>query len=153
MAAVRSQRVIVLFDGQNFYRNARRAFFYEATVPGRAGQFWPRAVAELIVARYDDRELRDVRAYFGRPDRTRDPFGHAANVRQSVAWSKSGVQVRPRMHEPRDLAASMLAAAHELRDAPASAIEVWMRRTDHHEVSAALRELMEEAIGEPLFEE
>ena len=63
----------------------------------RHGQFWPRAAAELIVGRYTDRELSDVRIYTGRPDRTRQPRGHRANVRQSQAWVRSGVRVYPRL--------------------------------------------------------
>ena len=63
----------------------------------RHGQFWPRAAAELIVGRYTDRELSDVRIYTGRPDRTRQPRGHRANVRQSQAWARSGVGVYPRL--------------------------------------------------------
>ena len=87
----------VLFDAQNFYRSARRAFFDDAVDPPWLGQFWPLAVAEMIVGRDDGRELCTVRIYTGRPDRTKDVRGHSANVRQSQAWTRSGVRVRPRM--------------------------------------------------------
>ena len=90
-------KTVVLFDAQNFYRGARRAFFDDRGDSSRLGQFWPRAVAEMIVGRDEGRELSGVRIYTGRPARTKQPRGHAANVRQSEAWSRSGVGVYPRL--------------------------------------------------------
>ncbi|MEX2373510.1 MAG: NYN domain-containing protein [Dehalococcoidia bacterium] len=101
MSAVAAQRTVVLIDAQNAYMGARRVFFASdypapARPPTHCGQFHPLALARLLVARTPGRILHEAHVYRGRPNRHIDPRGHAANVRQSVVWAASGVQVHPR---------------------------------------------------------
>ena len=60
-------------------------------------------MADLVITRDEGRHLSEVRAYTGRPDRTKDARGSAAHERQSAAWAESGVAVRWRLLSyPRD---------------------------------------------------
>lgn len=102
MTGVTPDRVIVFIDGQNMYRGARRAFFRDndrtaPSAPNICGQFHPRALAELLVARRssgrDGRGLAQVRIYRGQPDGYIDRIGHAASERQVQVWRESGVEV------------------------------------------------------------
>jgi hypothetical protein len=79
------KRVAVFIDAQNFYRNARRAFFDDSNALSPHGQVRPIAVGRLLAARDPDRELISVRLYTGRPDGFLQPKAHAANVRQCQA--------------------------------------------------------------------
>lgn len=96
------KRVVVFIDAQNFYRNARRAFFDDANDPRRFGQVNPAAVGELLAARDAGRQLVGVRLYTGRPDAFLQPKAHAANVRQCQAWEALGCYVfhRPLRYPP-----------------------------------------------------
>jgi len=91
------KRMVVFIDAQNFYRNARRAFFDDASDPYQWGQYRPWAVGELLARRDPDRELASVRLYTGRPDANLQPKAHAANVRQCLAWEAAGCYV---FHRP-----------------------------------------------------
>lgn len=96
------KRVVVFIDAQNFYRNARRAFFEDSTDPYTYGQVRPAAVGSLLATREADRELTQVRLYTGRPDAYLQPKAHSANVRQCQAWESSGCYVfhRPLRYPP-----------------------------------------------------
>lgn len=96
------KRVIVFIDAQNFYRNARRAFFDDATDPYTRGQFRPEAVGAILASRDPDRTLTQVRLYTGRPDANLQPKAHRANVRQCKAWEGAGCYVfhRPLRYPP-----------------------------------------------------
>ena len=96
------KRVVVFIDAQNFYRNARRAFFEDATDSYVRGQVRPLAVGELLAAREPGRELAGVRLYTGRPDAYLQPKAHRANVRQCRAWEAAGCYVfqRPLKYPP-----------------------------------------------------
>jgi uncharacterized LabA/DUF88 family protein len=96
------KRVVVFIDGQNFYRNARRAFFDDARDAYHVGQFRPTAVGQLLAVRDPDRALQQVRIYTGRPDAYLQPKAHAANVRQCAAWEAQGCYVftRPLRYPP-----------------------------------------------------
>ncbi|MEX2158859.1 MAG: NYN domain-containing protein [Dehalococcoidia bacterium] len=96
-----AKRVAVFIDAQNMYQGARTTFF------GRSGshtlgQFDPRKFGELVCQKAPvggtdiDRALVDVRVYTGRPDSSKDPRSYGAHMRQSAAWEKRGVIVRPR---------------------------------------------------------
>ena len=95
------KRVAVFIDAQNFYRNARRAFF-DASDRHWFGQVRPAAVGQLLAARDADRQLSGVRLYTGRPDASLQPKAHAANVRQCSAWESDGCYVfqRPLRYPP-----------------------------------------------------
>ena len=96
------KRVVVFIDAQNYYRNARRAFFEDSTDPYPRGQVRPAAVGSLLATREADRELTQVRLYTGRPDAYLQPKAHGANVRQCQAWESSGCYVfhRPLRYPP-----------------------------------------------------
>jgi uncharacterized LabA/DUF88 family protein len=96
------KRVIVFIDAQNFYRNARRAFFDDAYDSYELGQVRPSAVGRLLAARDADRQLFGVRIYTGRPDAFLQPKAHGANVRQCQAWESDGCYVfhRPLRYPP-----------------------------------------------------
>lgn len=96
------KRVVVFIDAQNFYRNARRAFFDDANDPYQLGQVRPAAAGRLLVARDADRQLAGVRLYTGRPDAFLQPKAHGANVRQCQAWESEGCYVfqRPLRYPP-----------------------------------------------------
>lgn len=96
------KRVVVFIDAQNFYRNARRAFFDDLTDPYPYGQFRPSAVGQLLAARDNDRQLSQVRLYTGRPDAFLQSKAHGANVRQCSAWESEGCYVfhRPLRYPP-----------------------------------------------------
>lgn len=100
MANPDPQRLVVLIDGQNMYRGARRAFFGKTPSSSRDGQYQPRALAELLATRHPGgrptRALAETRIYTGQPDGFINPKGHGANVRQCRAWEASGVRVHIR---------------------------------------------------------
>lgn len=95
------KRVLVFVDAQNFYRNARRAFFDDVQ-DYRLGQVRPAALGQLLAARDPERSLAGVRLYTGRPDAFLQPKAHAANVRQCQAWESDGCYVfhRPLRYPP-----------------------------------------------------
>lgn len=81
-------RVVVFVDHNNAYKDARRAFF-EDYDPGVMGQYAPRLLGDLLIARGPaGRTLEEVRLYTGRPDGSRDARTYAAHMRQSAAWAK-----------------------------------------------------------------
>ena len=90
------REVTFFVDAQNAYRSARRAFGDDLNDPVRIGNFHPRKLAELIADRDENRVIREVRIYTGRPDRYLQKEAHAANVRQSNAWANAGCRVFPR---------------------------------------------------------
>ena len=94
--------VIVFVDAQNFYRNARRAFFDDRTAPHASGQFRPEAVGRVLAARDPNRVLKQVRLYTGRPDALLQPKAHKASVKQCQAWEAAGCYVfhRPLRYPP-----------------------------------------------------
>ena len=96
------KRVTVFIDAQNFYRNARRAFFDDATDAYTRGQFRPEAVGAILASRDPDRTLTQGRRYTGRPDANLQPKAHRANVRQCQAWEAAGCYVfhRPLRYPP-----------------------------------------------------
>lgn len=82
-------RVAVFFDWQNAYHCAREAFFAPAD-PSRLGNFWPKAMAELLVdkgpATRPRRTLSFIGVYVGAPDPRLDPKGARAQSRRIAAW-------------------------------------------------------------------
>lgn len=94
-----SQRVVVFFDWQNVYRRARGAFCDETYDSHIEGQVDPFVVANKLVARHPDRELKEVRIYRGIPTNKNNPKGYAANRRHTAAWMtgspKPYVYLRP----------------------------------------------------------
>ncbi len=89
-------RVIVFIDAQNTYRSARHAFFNEQADPHMHGQFDPTALANLILSksrRPDQRTLKEVRVYTGRPSAARDGKTYAAHMNQCAAWQAGGAVV------------------------------------------------------------
>ncbi|WP_062349554.1 NYN domain-containing protein [Herbidospora yilanensis] len=80
-------RVILFLDYQNVYKGARETFHEPSLAPGRDGQIDPLRLGAWLIenSRYD-RELTEVRVYRGQPHPSRDAKGHAAFVRQRVAW-------------------------------------------------------------------
>ena len=86
-------RIIVFVDAQNFYRNARRAFFDDAIDLYRVGQFHLRALGSLLCSRDTGRSLAAVRLYTGRPDAYLQPAAYRANVQQCQAWEQAGCYV------------------------------------------------------------
>jgi hypothetical protein len=100
-------RVWVFVDGQNVYRDARRAFFKEDD-PSYYGQIDHAKLATLLTERGiappgKTRVLEECRVYIGIPSSNRDPQANAARLRQKSAWEKSGAKVfgRP-LQYPKD---------------------------------------------------
>jgi uncharacterized LabA/DUF88 family protein len=85
------RRICVFVDYQNAYMQARRCFC-PVGAPGRAGQFDPGSLGELVVRRRRatglDGRLHEVRVYRGLPDATRDSRSNAAVERQTAAWTQ-----------------------------------------------------------------
>jgi hypothetical protein len=87
--------------------DARRAFCVRP-YSGWDGQIDPRRYASLLVSRQPlgtsgERTLSGIRVYRGRPHSEKDPRTHAAHMRQTAAWEKSGVTVITRdLRYPRD---------------------------------------------------
>lgn len=95
------QEVVVFIDYQNLYNDARRAFAKSGDA-APFGQVHPIKLAQLLVARQPmgvtaERTLKEVRAYRGRPDSTKEPKTYGAHMRQSAAWEKAGVNL---IHRP-----------------------------------------------------
>lgn len=82
-------KVVLFIDYQNIYRGARNAFGLDSN-PHMDGQFQPKRLGELIIrkGKSQDRELKEVRIYRGRPDSSKDPKGYGANRRQCAAWAR-----------------------------------------------------------------
>lgn len=92
--------VVVFLDAQNLYNDARRAFC-QKTDPATFGQVDPMRLGKLLCSRRppgakEDRELKEVRIYRGRPDSSKEPKTYGAHMRQCAAWEKAGVTVIPR---------------------------------------------------------
>ena len=111
MLSMAPQRVILFLDEKNIYMEARRAFF-EWTDQDRLegvvkphhtrGQFHPIDLAELICSRLpygvtEERKLREVRLYTGRPSATYEPKTYGAHMKQCLSWEAAGVTV---IHRP-----------------------------------------------------
>lgn len=87
-----SRRVALFIDYQNVYMGARESF-HDSSAPSAWGQIFPLALGELICARPqppEERELVDVRVYWGRPSQIRDPQGYQAGRRQIAVWEAQG---------------------------------------------------------------
>jgi uncharacterized LabA/DUF88 family protein len=87
----------VFVDGQNFYRDTRRAFFSDGH-PSQIGQVDPVKLATLLVEKGTapsgvQRVLDECRIYTGVPSPDRDPKGNAARLRQNAAWTAAGAKV------------------------------------------------------------
>ena len=90
-----SQTVVVFIDAQNMYQGARRAFFARDDYHIK-GQFRPDALGQLLADSgkpSSDRTLKEVRAYSGRPDSTKQPKAHSAHMKQCAGWAANGVTV------------------------------------------------------------
>lgn len=79
-------RVAVFIDWQNIYNCAREAF-HQQDDPSRYGNVRPKAFAELLVRKGNQRDtLVHVGIYRGEPDPRKDPHTNAAHLRQRQAW-------------------------------------------------------------------
>jgi len=81
------QRVWVFVDGQNHYKDTRRAFFSDSE-PSQAGQVDPVKLATLLTERGAAptgmrRVLDECRIYTGIPSADREPRSNAARLRQN----------------------------------------------------------------------
>ncbi len=95
------QEIVVFIDYQNLYNDARRAFA-KSYDPASFGQINPIKLANLLASRQplgvsERRTLKEVRAYRGRPDSTKEPKTYGAHMRQSASWEKAGVNL---IHRP-----------------------------------------------------
>lgn len=87
---MRSERLVLFIDAQNFYHGARQAFFNESDWHV-CGQFKPLELGQLICSRAPvgkTRLLHQVLVYTGRPDSEKEPSTYAAHMRQCAAWEK-----------------------------------------------------------------
>ena len=92
---MKSQRLVLFIDGQNFYNGARRAFF-SASDSHYYGQINPLELGKLICSRPPpaiSTSLKQVRVYTGRPDSTKEPKTYKAHIRQCSVWGNAGVEV------------------------------------------------------------
>ena len=102
MAVQPRDKVWLFIDAQNFYNDARRAFYDPKADPVAYGQVSPRELGELLVAKRMAAgrrpcDLERVLIYKGMPSSGRDPHGYAAFRRQEAAWKAAGVQVFSRV--------------------------------------------------------
>ncbi|MEU2799443.1 NYN domain-containing protein [Streptomyces sp. NPDC007117] len=83
-----SDRVVVFYDYQNTYMQARR-LYHQDWEAWSMGQFDPVALAKHLAADSPfDRHLQQVRIYRGQPDATRQPGSYGASRRQHAGWEK-----------------------------------------------------------------
>jgi hypothetical protein len=84
-------RVAVFFDWQNAYHCARDAFCDENS-PSRFGNFWPKAMAQLLAEKGPSgpprREVTFIGIYVGAPDPRKDEHGARAQSRRVAAWQR-----------------------------------------------------------------
>lgn len=81
-----SDRVVVFYDYQNTYMQARR-LYHQSWEDWSKGQFDPVALAQHLAADSPyDRHLHQVRIYRGQPDATRQPGSYGASRRQHAQW-------------------------------------------------------------------
>lgn len=97
MAQQPKQKVWLFIDAQNFYNDARRAFYTEDD-PGSWGQVHPWKLGELLVAARlalgrPPCQLSAVRIYKGMPSSGRESKAYGAFRRQEAAWKAAGVEV------------------------------------------------------------
>jgi uncharacterized LabA/DUF88 family protein len=102
-----ASRIVVLIDGQNIYKDARRAFLDDPDdAVASAGQVAPRRYAELLIERssvHHPRELKSVAVYCGIPGRKQQPTAHAAYQRMREEWVTNRVDVFDRpLRYPKD---------------------------------------------------
>jgi uncharacterized LabA/DUF88 family protein len=95
----------LFIDAQNFYNEARRAFFSPLD-SHIYGQINPMELVNLICSRPPvgiTRTLHEVRVYSGRPDSGKDAKTHAAHMKQCAAWTRTGATVITRpLRYPKD---------------------------------------------------
>jgi uncharacterized LabA/DUF88 family protein len=94
------QKVWVFIDGQNLYRDTRRAFFKENDSTN-LGQVDPVKLANLLTDRGTSpqgtrRVLDECHIYTGIPSANKQPIANAARLRQKAAWEASGAIVHGR---------------------------------------------------------
>lgn len=94
------QKVWVFIDGQNLYRDTRRAFFQD-TDPSHLGQVDPVKLANLLTDKGTAppgtrRVLDECHIYVGVPSSIKQPTANAARLRQNSAWEASGAKVHGR---------------------------------------------------------
>jgi len=92
---MRSERLVLFIDAQNFYHGVRQAFFNDVEWHV-FGQFNPIKLGELICSRAPvgkTRLLQQVLVYGGRPDSEKEPGTYAAHMRQCAAWERVGATV------------------------------------------------------------
>ncbi|MFD5566515.1 NYN domain-containing protein [Streptomyces cadmiisoli] len=81
-----SDRVIVFYDYQNTYMQARR-LYHQRWEDWNLGQFNPVALARHLAADSPyDRHLHQVRIYRGQPDASKQPGSYGASRRQHAQW-------------------------------------------------------------------
>ncbi|MFD8896347.1 NYN domain-containing protein [Streptomyces ardesiacus] len=81
-----SDRVVVFYDYQNTYMQARR-LYHPSWEDWSKGQFDPVALAQHLATDSPyDRHLHQVRIYRGQPDATRQPGSYGASRRQHAQW-------------------------------------------------------------------
>lgn len=102
MAEQPGESVWLFIDAQNFYNDARRAFYDPDNDPGAYGQVSPRELGELLVAKRVAAgrrpcQLERVLIYKGMPSSGREPRGYAAFRRQEAAWKAADVTVFSRV--------------------------------------------------------
>ena len=89
-------RTALFIDAQNAYRRARAALFPN-TQDGRAGQFRPMALGQLIAGRGGPGgapcTLSEVRIYSGRPDPSLENRVYSAHRKQTGRWTSDGATV------------------------------------------------------------
>jgi hypothetical protein len=91
----------VFIDGQNFYRDTRRAFFDDKSDPSHCGQTDPVKLATLLTDMGTapagmTRVLDECHIYVGIPSSDKQPLPNAARLRQNAAWEASGAKVHGR---------------------------------------------------------
>ncbi|MER6554600.1 NYN domain-containing protein [Streptomyces sp. NPDC001725] len=84
-----SDRVVVFYDYQNTYMQARR-LYHERWEGWNKGQFDPVALAQHLAADSPyGRHLHQVRIYRGQPDASRQPGSYGASRRQHAQWERN----------------------------------------------------------------
>ena len=100
------KKIVVFVDESNVYKDARRCFFNNEG-PGSNGRIKPMRYGMLLadlqpLGTSEERELKEVRAYGGIPNRHKDPQTYSAHRRQMAEWERREVKpiMRPLRYPP-----------------------------------------------------
>jgi uncharacterized LabA/DUF88 family protein len=90
------KKIVVFIDESNVYKDARRCFFNNEG-PSSNGRIKPMRYAMLLadlqpLGTSEERELKEVRAYGGVPNRHMDLQTYSAHRRQMAEWERRDVQ-------------------------------------------------------------